>query len=137
MSIPKRGAQHTACQRRPLAAPESRAVQPVHAPSDAWHVSYNGSRVHAVLETIAGALRGVDRGGAHAGRSVPPQESHSLAWQGVVPQERSASLLLAGRAQGSRVTSGATRALDGDGQSPRHRLSAPWLLADQPCTNSG
>src|SRR5215831_12663038 len=105
MSTPKRGAPLPAWRSLGSAGRGSGVVHPVHAPSDARHVSYNGSRVHAVLETVAGALRGVDRGGAHAGRSVPPQESHSLAWQGVMPQERSASLLHVGYALMSLVLS--------------------------------
>src|SRR5207302_11181607 len=89
----------------------SGVVPPGHVPSAARHVSHNESIVHAVLETVAGALRGVDRGGAHGGRSVPPRESHSLSWQVVMPQEQEASLLLAGRDQVSQATSGPTPTL--------------------------
>src|SRR5215467_8297869 len=115
MSPPKRGTPPPAWRSPGSAGRGSGVVLPGHAPSDARHVSYNDSIVHEVLETVAGALRGVDRGGAHGGRSVPPQESHSLSWQVGMSQEREASLLLAGRGQGSQAASGVTPALDGDG----------------------
>ena len=84
---------------------------------------------HAARGKAAEDRRGVDRDDrAWRVRLSSFRSPSAFAWQSAMRPRRYTCLLRVGYAQVSRGTSGATPALDGDGQSLPHRLSARWLV---------
>src|SRR5262249_15677013 len=101
-----------AWQNLGLAVPGQGAARPGYTPSGTQRAHEHNSTVHAAQGTAGAALPDMHRAAEPTCSSLQLQKPCSLWWQATMPLGRSASLLGAGRAQGSPATSGATSALD-------------------------